>query len=79
MSTTSSPLPQVRTEFSQSEAGLLLEHIRGVAEALFAGGPMPELPVDLAQSPVYGLFVTFKRGEMLRACKGRPLKPPASA
>ena len=50
----------------------IAEHARSAAAAAVAGRSAPaSLPANLAAWPVYGVFVTLKRGDTLRACRGR--------
>jgi pyruvate formate lyase activating enzyme len=67
----STAIPATRIDFSNAEATLIANHARAVAEATFSGSPAPQLSSPLAQTPAYGMFVSFKQGETLRACKGQ--------
>ena len=64
-------LSAVRVDFTPAEADRLAAHARAVAHATLHQLPRPVLSGPLADVPVYGMFVSFKHGEKLRACKGQ--------
>ena len=65
------PVPQARVDFSAAEASQIAGHARAVAHAVVHQQDVPELHGPLADTPVYGMFVTFRSGEKLRSCKGQ--------
>ena len=68
----SPPTPQpVRVDFSPAEAAQIAAHARAVADAALHQQSIPVMAGPLADVPVYGMFVSFKHGEKLRACKGQ--------
>ncbi|MAE67177.1 MAG: hypothetical protein CMJ18_23195 [Phycisphaeraceae bacterium] len=70
--TFSEPAVPPRIEFDDDEAARLLVFTRQVVDAAVTGGEAPgDLPAGLHDSSAYGIFVTLRRGEMLRACRGR--------
>jgi len=60
-----------RVDFNASEGLVIANHARAVAEASLAGQTPSPLPSPLARTPAYGMFVSLKDGEQLRACKGQ--------
>ncbi len=65
------PRQPVRVDFTPEEADQIASHARAVAHAVLHREPIPVLRGPLAATPVYGMFISFKHGEKLRACKGR--------
>ena len=69
---TSSTSQAVKTEFSIAEARTVVQAARAVVEQSVRGDQINHgLPAESAQAPVYGGFLTLKRGQILRACRGR--------
>lgn len=64
-------VPQARVDFTSAEADLIASYARAVAHAALHQEAVPELSGPLADIPVYGMFVTFRLGDKLRACKGQ--------
>ncbi|MEM1297079.1 MAG: AmmeMemoRadiSam system radical SAM enzyme, partial [Verrucomicrobiota bacterium] len=61
----------VKTEFEPEEEQAMLTFARSVVDAAVLGNePRGELPRELALTPGFGMFVTLRRGQMLRACIG---------
>lgn len=56
---------------SDADGQQIVGFARATVEAALLGKPIPKLSKALAEMAVYGLFVTLKRGETLRACLGR--------
>jgi pyruvate formate lyase activating enzyme len=63
--------PTTRIDFNAAEAAQIAKHARAVAEAVFSNAALQQLAMPLANTPTYGMFVSFKRGETLRGCKGQ--------
>ena len=61
----------MRVDFTPAEAATIAAHARAVAHAVLHQQPLPVMSGALAQTPVYGMFISFKRGEKLRSCKGQ--------
>lgn len=61
-----------RIEYTEKERAALLLFCRRILESVVTGVPNNDSLVQtLANSPTFGLFVSLKRGEFLRACRGR--------
>ncbi len=60
-----------RIDFTAEEADQIAGHARAVAHAVLHHQPIPDLAGPLADTPAYGMFVTFRHGDKLRACKGQ--------
>lgn len=60
-----------RVDFTREEEEVIAAHARAVADAVLNGLPIPTHSGHLAAVPAYGMFVTFRHGEQLRACKGQ--------
>jgi len=65
---------ELALEFDTDQAARLTDAARECVRAAAAGekaeGVSLELPAELADVPVFGLFVTLNRGDELRACLG---------
>ncbi len=61
----------VKTNFEPAEVQAMLGFAREVVNgAVLNREPAAELPKELATMPGYGMFVTLRRGKLLRACIG---------
>jgi hypothetical protein len=59
-------------DLNNTHLRVLLEHTRGVVEAAVKREPYEQtLPVELEEAHAHGLFVTLRRGNVLRSCYGR--------
>lgn len=63
--------PALRVDFTGEEDEVIAAHARSVAEAVLSGLPVPRLDHPVASVAAYGMFVTFRHGDRLRACKGQ--------
>ena len=68
---TQTSVQPARIDFTAAEAHQIAAHARAVAHAVLHQQPVPALTGPLAETPVYGMFISFKHGEKLRACKGQ--------
>ncbi|MDF1755668.1 MAG: AmmeMemoRadiSam system protein B [Verrucomicrobiales bacterium] len=59
-----------RSNFSEADGEILLDHAAACIEAALEGKPLPRFENPLANAPVVGIFVSLKRGSILRACCG---------
>lgn len=67
-----------KIHFSQPELSELVRFTRDLVEAVVCRrDPLVKLPLSLAQAPAYGVFVTLKRGSLLRGCRGHWGDPEA--
>lgn len=61
-----------KTDFNEAEKQSILSYVKEVIreKLLNLNPPNIGLSFELANSLIYGVFVTLKRGDILRACKG---------
>lgn len=59
-----------RSDFSDKEGEILLDQAAACIQAALQNKPLPQFDHPLAESPVVGVFVSLKRGQILRACCG---------
>lgn len=66
-----SVMTPVKTDFAPEEEQAMLAFARSVVDAAVLGNePEETLSTELAMKPGFGMFVTLRRGKMLRACIG---------
>lgn len=60
-----------RTDFSEEDGNAMLEYARDVVQSALHNRPTSvKLKDDLANAAGYGVFVTLRRGGLLRGCRG---------
>jgi AmmeMemoRadiSam system radical SAM enzyme/AmmeMemoRadiSam system protein B/AmmeMemoRadiSam system protein A len=65
------PTAEPKTDYSEEEIRIVLSYVRSLVTAAVSHKPAPAaLPLELAESPAFGVFVSLKRGSILRACRG---------
>lgn len=68
---TSNVTADPRIDFTNSDIQLILDHTRTLIQSVISKQRAPMLlSPELAASPTYGVFVTLRRGSILRACRG---------
>lgn len=75
------PLQRANTNLMEAHAenaaltdaisGKILEYALEATENVLRGQSPPPMETECGQIPVYGVFVTYRRGRLLRACRGR--------
>jgi AmmeMemoRadiSam system protein A len=62
--------PEPQAAYGDDALRIILDHTAAVVRCAATGDEPPALPPELSEKPCFGLFVTLKRSEHLRGCRG---------